>query len=260
MREADNTGVLLLGWRLVSPPFFLIMKRRSEMKTTSGGRHRSPLTRIATPAHAFTFSRRISPELCFVAPPSKPRGRREGRVPAGTRGPLREKHTQENRTAAYRCSQSLGLPCAMFGRLMPCSPGSRVPSGLPRLANWMMLSARLGSHTPPRKLDRSNDGQDHTVLPYAHSPFRRRVRPPRARGDRNTDETNLTAPLVRTWPRAHRDYPPCPHLSCRRCRVHRKPGSQSRRQRDRPSRMSRDDRHIRRFRISVKWNIFTGRD
>ncbi|WP_247501208.1 hypothetical protein, partial [Bradyrhizobium sp. 149] len=32
-----------------------------------------------------------------------PRRRREGRVPAGTRGPLREKHTQENRTAAYRC-------------------------------------------------------------------------------------------------------------------------------------------------------------
>src|SRR3954447_8444148 len=60
------------------------------------------------------------------------------------------------------------FPCAMVGRLMPCSPGSRVPSGLPRLANWMMLSARLGSHTPPRKLDRSNDGQDHTSI-FWHS-------------------------------------------------------------------------------------------
>ena len=39
---------------------------------------------------------------------------------------------RKNRTAAYRCSQSLGLPCAMVGRLMPCSPGSRIPSGLPR--------------------------------------------------------------------------------------------------------------------------------
>ncbi|BAR54965.1 hypothetical protein NK6_1781 [Bradyrhizobium diazoefficiens] len=39
---------------------------------------------------------------------------------------------QKNRTAAYRCSQSLGLPCAVVGRLMPCSPGSRVPAGLPR--------------------------------------------------------------------------------------------------------------------------------
>ena len=40
---------------------------------------------------------------------------------------------RKNRTAAYRCSQSLGLPCAVVGRLMPCSPGSRVRSGLPRL-------------------------------------------------------------------------------------------------------------------------------
>src|SRR3954454_23771655 len=95
--------------------------------------------------------------------------RAQGRPGAGWHPrPLREKHTQENRTAAYRCSQSLGLPCAMVGRLMPCSPGSRVPSGLPRLANWMMLSARLGSHTPPRKLDRSNDGQDHTSI-FWHS-------------------------------------------------------------------------------------------
>jgi len=74
-----------------------------------------------------------------------------------------------------------------------------------------MLSARLGSHTSPQELDRSNDGQDHTVLPYARSPFRRRVRQHRARSHRNTDETNFTAPLVRTRPRAHRDYPPCPH-------------------------------------------------
>ena len=55
----------------------------------------------------------------------------------------------------------------MVGRLMPCSPGSRVRSGLPRPANWMMQSARLGSLAPSRQLGRSNDGQDHTVLPYA---------------------------------------------------------------------------------------------
>ena len=56
--------------------------------------------------------------------------------------------------------------------------------------------------------------------------------------------------------RAHRDYPPCPRLSCRRCRVHRKPGSRKSRPQDRPSWMSRDGRHIRQNRISVKWNIF----
>ncbi|OSI80806.1 hypothetical protein BSZ23_09920 [Bradyrhizobium canariense] len=55
--------------------------------------HRGP-AHISTCRHAFSSSRLIPPELCFVASPSCPRGRREGRVPAGTRGPLREKHTQ----------------------------------------------------------------------------------------------------------------------------------------------------------------------
>ena len=31
---------------------------------------------------------------------------------------------RKNRTAAYRCSQSLGLPCAVVGRLMPALPGA----------------------------------------------------------------------------------------------------------------------------------------
>src|SRR3954451_1634926 len=98
-----------------------------------GTSHRCPNRNIAVAGRTAAFSRRDSPELCLVAPPSCPRGRREGRVPAGTRGPLREDGAQGNRTAAYRCSQSLGLPCAMVGRLMPCSPGSRVLFGLPRL-------------------------------------------------------------------------------------------------------------------------------
>jgi len=72
-------------------------------------------------------------------------------VPAGTRGPLRENVAQGNRTAAYRCSQSLGLPCAMVGRLMPCSPGSRVLFGLPHpseshrhRAGWRRYRIRQG--------------------------------------------------------------------------------------------------------------------
>ncbi|PSO14851.1 hypothetical protein C7G42_29655, partial [Bradyrhizobium sp. MOS003] len=47
---------------------------------------------------AFAFSRRVSPELCLVSLPSNPRGSREGRVPAGTRGPLRE-NAHAGRTA-----------------------------------------------------------------------------------------------------------------------------------------------------------------
>ena len=96
------------------------------------------------------------------------RGCREDRVLTSHPRSAAQNAHAENRTAAYRWCRSLGLPCAMVGRLMPCSPGSRTFL-LASLASriWMMLSARLGSHTPPRKLDRSNDGQDHTVLPYA---------------------------------------------------------------------------------------------
>src|SRR3954454_2643215 len=138
--------------------------------------------------HAFASSRRDSPELCFVASPSCPRGRREVRVPAGTRGPPREKHTQENRTAAYRCSQSLGLPCAMVGRLMPCSPGSRVPFGLPRLRK-SPAPRRLTQVPHPQELDRSNDGQDHTVLPYARPAISPKFSQPCRQSRKLTDET-----------------------------------------------------------------------
>ncbi|MGY3456674.1 DNA-binding MarR family transcriptional regulator [Bradyrhizobium sp. LM3.4] len=79
-----------------------------------------------------TLAARFARALLVIRP-SCPGGRREGRVPAGTCGPLREDVAQGNRTAAYRCSQSLGLPCAVVLRLMPCSPGSRVRFGLPRL-------------------------------------------------------------------------------------------------------------------------------
>jgi hypothetical protein len=92
----------------------------------AGRRQRVPGRR-----RTIAFSRRISPELCLISPPSKPRGRREGRVLTSHPRSAARKVAQGNRTAAYRWCQSLGLPCAMVGRLMPCSPGSRVPSGLP---------------------------------------------------------------------------------------------------------------------------------
>ena len=130
-----------------------------------------------------------SPELCFVTSPSCPRGHREGRVPAGTRGPPREKHTQENRTAAYRCSQSLGLPCAMVGRLMPCSPGSRVPFWPPSPSRNSPTPRRLTQMPHPPGLDRSNDGQDHTVLPYARLAISPQYSQPCRRSRKLTDET-----------------------------------------------------------------------
>ncbi|MET4767517.1 hypothetical protein ABH975_002332 [Bradyrhizobium ottawaense] len=66
-------------------------------------------------------------------------------------------------------------------------------------------------------------------------PFRRSFSWPRRRSRKLTDETKPSSAARRTKPRAHRDYPPCPRLSCRRCRVHRKPGSRRVTTHDRPS-------------------------
>ena len=63
------------------------------------------------------------------------------------------------------------------------------PSGLPRRSNWTMPSTRLGSRASSTGL---------TVATTARTTRFCRTR---------------SAPLVRTKPRAHRDYPPCPRLS-----------------------------------------------
>ncbi len=105
----------------------------------------------------------------FLAP--KERGRREGRAPTGTRGLPREKHTRKRPHSSIQVSPN-ARPSLRDGwtAYAVLSREPNFPSGLPRPANWMMQSARLGSLAPPRKLDRSNDGQDHTVLPYAAHP------------------------------------------------------------------------------------------
>ena len=157
-------------------------------------------------------------------------------MPAGTRGPLRESVAQRDRTAAYRWCQSLGLPCAMVGRLMPCSPGSRTFL----LAS---LASRIDGAVRPVGLAHTS-ATSLTVATTARTTRFCRTR---------------SAPLVRTKPRAHRDYPPCPRLS--RTTLLRPPQARpcDHTTHDRPSRASRDGRHIRRFRISVKWNIFKRR-
>src|SRR3954451_20964451 len=157
----------------------------------------------STCRHTFASSRRVSPELCFVTPPSCPRGRREGRVPASTRGPLRENGAQGNRTAAYRWCQSLGLPSAMVGRLMPCSPGSRVPAGLPR-------PNEIHRHRAGRRGCRIRQGL--TVATTARTtrfcrthgpPFRRSFSSPVDGAGNLQTRRSLAAPLVGTKPWAH---------------------------------------------------------
>ena len=142
-------------------------------------------------------------------------------------GRTAQQHTGGADHSAFPARWSDGLCRAL--------PGAELSFGLPRRSNWMMPSTRLGSRASSIRLDRSNDGQDHTVLPYARPAMSPQFFQPCRRSRKLTSETKPDSAVVRTWPRTHRDYPPCPRLSCRRCRVHRKPGSRSRRPRDRPS-------------------------
>jgi len=117
--------------------------------------------------HVFSPSRLISPELCLVTPPSCPRGRREGRVPTGTRGPPRERHTQEEPHSSIQVKPNT-RPSLRDGRTA-YAVLSREPNSLwpPSPQRNSPAPRRLTRSPPPQELGRSNDGQDHTVLPYA---------------------------------------------------------------------------------------------
>ncbi len=197
-----------------------------------------------------------SPELLpgsLHTPQSK--GRREGRVPAGTRGLLREDVAQRDRTAAYRCSRTHGLPCAVVGRLMPCSPGSRVPSGLPRPRGIHRHRARLAPMPHLRKslavATTARTTRFCRTQQSCHSPKASQDKAPlrttRLAGRSSARGLGLTATTR-----------PALASRARRCRVHRKPDPRLVTTYDRPFADQPDGRHIRQIRISVKWNIFTG--
>jgi hypothetical protein len=188
---------------------------------------------------------RVLPGLATL---SNPRGRREGRVlTSHPRSAARKAHAKEPHSSIQVEPNHSAFPARWLDGLCRALPGAELPSGLPHPCELTMPSARLGSRASPQRLDRSNDGQDHTVLPYAAHPaspggFAGLERRSSARGYGLTGTTR-----------------PARTSRARRRRVHRRPGSQVVTTYDRPSRMSRDGHHIRQFRISVKWNIFTRR-
>ena len=93
------------------------------------------------------------------------------------------------------------------------------PSGLPRPHGIHRPPRRLTRLPPPQELDRSNDGQDHTVLPYARPAISPQFSRCRRQRRKLTDETKpssavrpraaagsqglpaLPAPLTPTLPR-----------------------------------------------------------
>src|SRR3954467_2951437 len=121
--------------------------------------------------------------------------------------------------AALTNRPSLDLVCSREpSSFWPPSPKRKSPT--PRRLTQM-------PHSPG--LDRSNDGQDHTVLPYARlancaTGFDDVVH---VAADLMT-RRSLAAPLVGTKPWAHGEQSALPTpLVPERCRVHRKPGSRT---------------------------------
>ena len=74
--------------------------------------------------HAFLFSRRVSPELCLIAPPSRPRGRREGRVPAAPAVCCAKRCTQETAQQHTGEAQHTAFPARWSDGLCRALPGA----------------------------------------------------------------------------------------------------------------------------------------
>ncbi len=199
--------------------------------------HASALPTLRDPAcdkqlacrHAFSSSRRVSPELCLVSLPSDPRGRREGRVPAGTRGLLRERHAQKRPHSSIQVSP-ITRPSLRDGwtAYAVISREPTIPSGLPRPANLDDAVCPVGlARTFAKDLTVATTARTTRFCRTHGPPCRRSIPELRRQSRKLTDETKPDSAVVRTRLRTHRDYPPCPHLSCRRCRVHRNPGSRT---------------------------------
>ncbi|MBB4395270.1 hypothetical protein GGD62_004386 [Bradyrhizobium sp. ERR14] len=138
-------------------------------------------------------------------------------------------HTQCTRET--QGSRSSGLPCAMFDGLWRALPGDEflLASVTPRIGGALRP---VGLGAPPQGL---------AVATTARTTRFGRT---------------LQAPFVRTKPGPHGVLPPCSRLSCTTPPASTAPRSAARDDVRPPLSPDQDDRHIRRNRISVKWNIF----
>ena len=123
-----------------------------------------------TTEHVTSRSRgAFAPEVFLQSCRPQRRGRRECRVPAGTRGLVCNVHRQV-RTRAYRYSRSSpAFPAHGFTAYTALSPETN---------SFCLRRRRIEDLAKPgwdsqhlRRLDASNGRQDHTALPSASAPF-----------------------------------------------------------------------------------------
>ena len=111
---------------------------------------------------SFPFSQRNPPELCCIHRPRRCRGRREDRVPAGTRGPLCEsvcfkkaaqRHTGLPQHPAFPAQWVYGLCRALLGERCTIAPVAlRMTDARARLG--LCIAASLGAQTPGARTTR----------------------------------------------------------------------------------------------------------
>jgi hypothetical protein len=169
--------------------------------------------------HDPASSPRHAPELLHKIPSRQLRGRREGRVPARTHGPLCSKKAQGQEpqvwpiirpslrngfNGLYVISSVTGLFCHR-----------RVADVRRPQPGW--------AEAPPRHLTPASGRQDHTTSPSA-PPLEKAARRAWYQSRRSFSEGS-SAPVVRASPdRSRVCRPPCDGLlRARRCRVHRIP-------------------------------------
>jgi len=149
--------------------------------------------------HTSTFPRHVLPELCS----SHPLQNREGAGKTGRRlapmGPVRQACAKC--TGRTRDSRDIpAFPAQWVDGLWRALPGDEFL--FVTVASRIDGSSRpVGPMEPPRKLDCSNDSQDHTLLPYASAPFVMRGAP---------RSQSLKEPPRDCLPRRRRPRPPHP--------------------------------------------------
>ena len=177
-------------------------------------------------SHTPAPSRHILPELCCSHRPRRRRGRREDRVPAGTRGPLcanaletdAQRHTGEAKHPAFPAQWLYGLCRALPGERCTIAPVALRMGDL-RTRSGPHITARLGAQAPGARTTR----------------FCR----------------TRAAPVVCAWVVAHGVGRPANLLRADAARVHHVP-SRVRDDRDNAPRPGWDGRNMRYFRILVK--------
>ena len=136
---------------------------------------------------------------------SKPRGRREGRVlTSHPRSAARKAHAERTAQQHTGGANHSAFPARWSDGLCRALPGAELSLWPPSRSRNSPAPRRLTRSPPPQELGRSNDGQDHTVLPYARPAISLQFSQPCRQSRKLTYETSLSAPFVRAMPRGSR--------------------------------------------------------